>query len=301
MCFDISFRRSIEKLAQYLLVHSIHWGLREATWLGSALMDIFLSRCLFLYQSSILDTDLRLGAKGHFQDTPSWSWLIFFIVRYEFGFEHWNDTRQFHRLAAVGMENVTRSVEATVHRACVEQISLESWSLRWYVLRGNCRVVGNGELLMSRPSLSSSAGVAVPRPFSSRTNDSLSTSIGIRYPSDTSSIAPRFRKREWRRRLFSRLLSAVCCWWRRRWTDIGMRVWAWLLTFSASHYALCYIRVTIYRYFKMRALVVGSCILHSTEYCRNMSEICPIFHCNWNIVAIFLSNTAQYFTATLQF
>ena len=40
---------------------------------------------------------------------------------------------------------------------------------------------------------------------------------------------------------------------------------------------------------------------HSTEYCKNMSEIFPIFHCNWNIVAIFLSNIAKYFTAKLQF
>ena len=40
---------------------------------------------------------------------------------------------------------------------------------------------------------------------------------------------------------------------------------------------------------------------HSTEYCRNMSEIFPIFHCNWNIVAIFLSNIAKYFVATLHF
>ena len=46
-------------------------------------------------------------------------------------------------------------------------------------------------------------------------------------------------------------------------------------------------------------LAVG--IPHSTEYCRNMSEIFPIFHCTWNIVAIFLSNIAKCFTATLQF
>ena len=40
---------------------------------------------------------------------------------------------------------------------------------------------------------------------------------------------------------------------------------------------------------------------HSTEYCRNMSEIFPIFHCNWNIAATFLSITPKYFIATLQF
>ena len=40
---------------------------------------------------------------------------------------------------------------------------------------------------------------------------------------------------------------------------------------------------------------------HSTEYCRYMSEIFPIFYCNWNIVAIFLSNIAKYFIAVLQF
>ena len=41
--------------------------------------------------------------------------------------------------------------------------------------------------------------------------------------------------------------------------------------------------------------------LHSTEYCRNMWEIFPIFHYNWNIVSTFLSNIAKYFIATLQF
>ena len=40
---------------------------------------------------------------------------------------------------------------------------------------------------------------------------------------------------------------------------------------------------------------------HSTEYCRNMSEIFPILHCNWNIVTTFLSNIAKYFIETLQF
>ena len=40
---------------------------------------------------------------------------------------------------------------------------------------------------------------------------------------------------------------------------------------------------------------------HSTEYCRKMSGIFAIFHCNWNIVATFLSNIAKYFIATLQF
>ena len=40
---------------------------------------------------------------------------------------------------------------------------------------------------------------------------------------------------------------------------------------------------------------------HSTEYCKNISEIFPIFHCKWNIVATFLSNIAKYFIAMLQF
>ena len=40
---------------------------------------------------------------------------------------------------------------------------------------------------------------------------------------------------------------------------------------------------------------------HSTEYCRNMSEIFPIFHCKWNIVTTFLSNFEKYFIATLEF
>ena len=40
---------------------------------------------------------------------------------------------------------------------------------------------------------------------------------------------------------------------------------------------------------------------HGTEYCRNMSEIFPIFHCKRNIVAKFLSNIAKYFIATFQF
>ena len=44
--------------------------------------------------------------------------------------------------------------------------------------------------------------------------------------------------------------------------------------------------------------IVEQIIPHSTEYCKNMSEIFEIFHCNWNIVAIFLSNIAKYFTAT---
>ena len=40
---------------------------------------------------------------------------------------------------------------------------------------------------------------------------------------------------------------------------------------------------------------------HSTEYCRSMSEIFPIFYCKRNIVATFLSNIAKYFIATLKF
>ena len=39
--------------------------------------------------------------------------------------------------------------------------------------------------------------------------------------------------------------------------------------------------------------------LYSTECCRKMSGIFPIFHCNWNIVATFLLNIAKYFIATL--
>ena len=40
---------------------------------------------------------------------------------------------------------------------------------------------------------------------------------------------------------------------------------------------------------------------HNAEYCKNMSEIFPIFHCNWNIVSKFLSIIAKYFIAPLQF
>ena len=40
---------------------------------------------------------------------------------------------------------------------------------------------------------------------------------------------------------------------------------------------------------------------HSTEYCRNLSEIFPILHCNWNIAARFLSIITKYFIARLQF
>ena len=40
---------------------------------------------------------------------------------------------------------------------------------------------------------------------------------------------------------------------------------------------------------------------HSTEYCRNMSEIFPIVHYNWNMFATFLSTIQKYFIATLQF
>ena len=38
---------------------------------------------------------------------------------------------------------------------------------------------------------------------------------------------------------------------------------------------------------------------HSIEYCKNMSEIFPIFYCNCNIAAIFLSIIPQYFIAKL--
>ena len=41
--------------------------------------------------------------------------------------------------------------------------------------------------------------------------------------------------------------------------------------------------------------------LHSTEYCRKVSEIFPIFYCIWNIVATFSSIIPKYFIATLQF
>ena len=40
---------------------------------------------------------------------------------------------------------------------------------------------------------------------------------------------------------------------------------------------------------------------HSTEYCRKMSGIFPIFHYNLNIVAKLLSNIAKYSIPTLQF
>ena len=48
-------------------------------------------------------------------------------------------------------------------------------------------------------------------------------------------------------------------------------------------------------------LAIHRAFPHSTEYCRNMSKIFPIFHCKWNIVATFLSNIEKYFIATLQF
>ena len=40
---------------------------------------------------------------------------------------------------------------------------------------------------------------------------------------------------------------------------------------------------------------------HIAQNIAEMSGIFPIFHCNWNIVAIFLSHIAKYFIATLQF
>ena len=40
---------------------------------------------------------------------------------------------------------------------------------------------------------------------------------------------------------------------------------------------------------------------HSREYCKKMSGIFSIFHCNSNIVATFLLNVAKYFIALLQF
>ena len=40
---------------------------------------------------------------------------------------------------------------------------------------------------------------------------------------------------------------------------------------------------------------------HSTKYFRKISGIYHIFHCNLNIVVIFLSNTTKYFITTLQF
>ena len=42
-------------------------------------------------------------------------------------------------------------------------------------------------------------------------------------------------------------------------------------------------------------------ITNSTEYCRKISGIILIFHCNWNIVATFLLNIEKYFIATLKF
>ena len=38
---------------------------------------------------------------------------------------------------------------------------------------------------------------------------------------------------------------------------------------------------------------------HSTEYCRKMSGIFPIFNCNGNIVATFSLNIEKYFIATM--
>ena len=53
----------------------------------------------------------------------------------------------------------------------------------------------------------------------------------------------------------------------------------------------------------MGATVMGNFpsefVPHSTKYCRNMSEIFPIFHCNWNTAATFLSIIQKYFIATL--
>ena len=46
------------------------------------------------------------------------------------------------------------------------------------------------------------------------------------------------------------------------------------------------------------SLLAESVYPHSTEYCRKMSGIFPIFHCNWNIVATFfqiLQNFLKYF------
>ena len=44
-----------------------------------------------------------------------------------------------------------------------------------------------------------------------------------------------------------------------------------------------------------------NCYSRGTKYCRNMSEIFPIFQCKLNIITTFLSNIAKYFIATLQF
>ena len=52
---------------------------------------------------------------------------------------------------------------------------------------------------------------------------------------------------------------------------------------------------------KFKMADISESLPYSTEYCGNMSEIFPIFHCNWNIAATFLSIIPKYFIATLQF
>ena len=71
-----------------------------------------------------------------------------------------------------------------------------------------------------------------------------------------------------------------------------------LKIFGSSNDFFLYAGVAYLHYLLTWAL---TCNLHITEYCRNMSEIFPIFYCNWNLVATFLSNITKYFIATFQF
>ena len=76
-------------------------------------------------------------------------------------------------------------------------------------------------------------------------------------------------------------------------------------SFTSSYYIekiSCIIQLpNVYKKLQKRLFKLAIHIGHSTEYCRNMSEIFPIFHCNWNIAATFLSIIPKYFIATLQF
>ena len=73
-------------------------------------------------------------------------------------------------------------------------------------------------------------------------------------------------------------------------TSVHMRIWGIPAQIDLAE------TLTIFNFFHLIYYIP-----HSTEYCKNMSEIFPIFHCKWNIVATFSSNITIYFIPTLKF
>ena len=125
----------------------------------------------------------------------------------------------------------------------------------------------------------------------------LGHTIGVTFDCSTSTWDNQFLLSCWQSFFIVKLKSEIFV--SRWWNDNVYNwktVWRVKLKFGTQigHYSiLCIIG--------MKALKWTNYCPHSTEYCRNMSEIFLIIHCNWNIVTTFLSNIAKYFIATLQF